>query len=43
MIYCTMSRTYYKLPEVNDNILYLQPFILEDVSVKLGQWSGYNL
>jgi hypothetical protein len=30
-------------PEVSDNIRYFQPFILDDVSVKLGQWSGYNL
>lgn len=30
-------------PEVNDHIRYFQPFILDDVSVKLGRWSGYNL
>ena len=30
-------------PDVNDNIRFFQPFILDDVSVKLGPWSGYNL
>ena len=30
-------------PDVKDNIRYFQPFILDDVSVKLGSWSGYNL
>ncbi len=30
-------------PAVNDNIRYFQPFILYDVSVNLGPWSGYNL
>jgi hypothetical protein len=28
---------------VDDNIRFFQPFILDDVSVKLGRWSGYNL
>jgi transposase InsO family protein len=30
-------------PDINDNIRFFQPFILDDVSVKLGPWSGYNL
>ena len=30
-------------PDVKDNIRFFQPFILDDVSVKLGSWSGYNL
>jgi len=30
-------------PDVKDDIRYFQPFILDDVSVKLGPWSGYNL
>ena len=30
-------------PYVKDDIRFFQPFILDDVSVKLGPWSGYNL
>jgi transposase len=30
-------------PEVKNDILHFQPFIIDDVSVKLGAWSGYNL
>ena len=30
-------------PEIDIGIRYFQPFILDDVSVKLGPWSGYNL
>jgi len=30
-------------PEINDNIRLCQPFMLDDVSVHLGPWSGYNL
>jgi transposase InsO family protein len=30
-------------PDVNDDIRFFQPFILDDVSVELGPWSGYNL
>ena len=33
----------HQVPDVNDNIRYVQPFILDDVSVNLGPWSGYNL
>jgi len=32
-----------QLPEIDDNIRYVQPIILDDVSVKLGPWSGYNV
>ena len=32
-----------QIPEVDDTIRYAQPFILDDVSVKLGPWSGYNV
>ena len=32
-----------QIPDINDNIRFFQPFILDDVSVKLGPWSGYNL
>jgi transposase len=30
-------------PEVKNDILHFQPFIIDDVSVKLSAWSGYNL
>jgi transposase len=32
-----------QLPHIDDHIRCFQPFMLDDVSVKLGQWSGYNL
>ena len=32
-----------QMPEINDTIRFAQPFILDDVSVKLGPWSGYNV
>jgi len=32
-----------QLPEINDTIRFVQPFMLDDVSVKLGPWSGYNV
>ena len=32
-----------QIPDINDNILFFQPFILDDVSVNLESWSGYNL
>lgn len=32
-----------QLPDLDDNIRYFHPFMLDDVSVKLGPWSGYNL
>lgn len=32
-----------QLPQLDENIRCFQPFMLDDVSVKLGQWSGYNL
>src|SRR3989344_8977336 len=32
-----------QLPQVNDTIKYIQPFILDDVSVKIGPWSGYHV
>jgi transposase len=32
-----------KSPHIDDQIRCFQPFILDDVSVSLGQWSGYNL
>ena len=31
------------LPEIDDAIRFATPFILDDVSVKLGPWSGYHL
>jgi putative transposase len=30
-------------PDLHDDIRYVQPIILDDVSVALGPWSGYNL
>jgi transposase-like protein len=30
-------------PELHDDIRYVQPIILDDASVALGPWSGYNL
>jgi transposase len=32
-----------KKPEIDDKIRYVQPFMLDDVSVKLGPWSGYDV
>ena len=32
-----------QVSDINDDIRFFQPFILDDVSVKLGPWSGYNL
>lgn len=32
-----------ELPEIDDNIRYVPPIILDDVSVKLGLWSGDNV
>ncbi|MEW6405039.1 MAG: hypothetical protein AB1649_24855, partial [Chloroflexota bacterium] len=32
-----------QLPEIDDIIRYVQPIILDDVAVKLGPWSGYNV
>lgn len=32
-----------KLPQINDTIRYIQPFMLDDVSVKIGPWSGYHV
>ena len=32
-----------QLPNLNDHIRYQQPFLLDDVSVALGPWSGYNV
>ena len=31
------------MPHINDNIKYAQPILLDDVSVKIGDWSGYNV
>ncbi len=30
-------------PQINDRMKYVIPFMLDDVSVKLGPWSGYNV
>ena len=32
-----------QLPHLNDNLRFQQPFLLDDVSVALGPWSGYNV
>jgi len=32
-----------QLPDIDDKIRYVQPIILDNVSVKLGPWSGYNV
>jgi transposase len=32
-----------QIPDIDKRIRFCQPFILDDVSVKLGKWSGYNL
>ena len=30
-------------PHIDDHLRLVQPFILDDVSVQLGPWSGYNV
>ena len=30
-------------PQINDRMKYVIPFMLDDVSIKLGPWSGYNV
>jgi len=32
-----------QIPEINDRIRYVQPFLLDPIAVKLGPWSGYNV
>jgi len=32
-----------QMPEIDDTIRYIQPFLLDSVAVKLGPWSGYNV
>jgi len=32
-----------QLPQIDDTIRYVRPVMLDDVSVKLGPWSGYNV
>jgi transposase len=32
-----------QLPTIDDRIRYVQPFMLDNVSVQLGPWSGYNV
>jgi len=32
-----------QMPDLDDGICYVAPVILDDVSVKLGPWSGYNV
>lgn len=32
-----------QMPEIDDNIKFVIPFILDDVSTDLGPWSGYHL
>lgn len=32
-----------QMPEIDDTIRYVQPFLLDSVAVKLGPWSGYNV
>ena len=32
-----------QLPKIDDNIKYVIPIMLDDVSVKLGPWSGYHV
>jgi transposase len=31
------------MPTIDDNIKYAQPILLDEVSVKIGDWSGYNV
>jgi hypothetical protein len=30
-------------PDLDEDIRYVQPFMLDDVSVAIGPWSGYNV
>ena len=32
-----------QLPELNENMKYAQPILLDDVSSSIGEWSGYNV
>lgn len=32
-----------RMPGINDNIRYIIPIMLDDASVKMGDWSGYNV
>jgi len=32
-----------ELPEINDNMKYAQPILLDNVSSSIGSWSGYNV
>jgi len=32
-----------QMPGIDDKMRYVQPIILDNVSVKLGPWSGYNV
>lgn len=32
-----------QMPQINDNIRLVRPFILDEVAVKLGPWSGYHV
>jgi hypothetical protein len=31
------------MPHLDDHIRYLRPFLLDEVAVALGPWSGYNV
>ena len=33
----------HKQPDIDEHLRHVQPFILDDVSVTLGPWSGYNV
>jgi len=32
-----------QIPEIDDKIRFVQPFLLDDVAVELGPWGGYNI
>lgn len=32
-----------QLPEINESIKFVQPFLLDNVAIQLGPWSGYNV
>lgn len=32
-----------QMPQLNENMKYAQPILLDDVSTKIGDWSGYNV
>jgi len=32
-----------QLPEIDDRVRFIIPIMLDDVSVKLGPWSGYHV